>query len=57
MYEGKQMRADLISELKTTHALQEPEMKQIRKESEEIQCEQRARKTQEHTVRDPSLYY
>ncbi len=45
------MRADLISELRTTHALQEPEMKEIKRQDKEIKHEQRTIANQQHTVR------
>ena len=51
MYEGKQMRADLISELRTTHALQSPEKMKIQKQEEEILGQQRAREREQHMVR------
>ena len=52
MYEGKQMRADLISELRTTHALQLPEKIEIQKQEEEILGQQRAREREQHMVRE-----
>ena len=51
MYEGKQMRSDLISELRTTHALQLPERMEIKKQEEEILGQQRARERERHKVR------
>ena len=44
------MRADLIAELRTTHALQLPERKEIKRQEEEILGEQRAREKQQHFV-------
>ena len=50
MYEGKEMRSDLIKELHTTHALQSPEQKQKKKETEAILSKQRAKEKAEHKV-------
>ena len=50
MYEGKEMRSDLIKELRTTHALQSPEQKQKKKETEAILSKQRAKEKAEHKV-------
>ena len=50
MYEGKEMRSDLIKELCTTHALQSPEQKQKKKETEAILSKQRAKEKAEHKV-------
>ena len=50
MIEGKEMRSDMIEELRTTHALQSPEQQEKKKETEAILGEQRARKRQEHKV-------
>lgn len=48
MIEGKEMRSDMIEELRTTHALQSPEQQEKKKETEAILGEQRARERQEH---------
>ena len=40
LYAGKEQRADLIRELRTTHALQSPELGQKRREKEEILSKQ-----------------
>ena len=50
MYEGKEMRSDLIKELCTTHALQSPEQKQKKKETEAILSKQRTKEKAEHKV-------
>ena len=50
MYEGKEMRSDLIKELRTTHTLQSPEQKQKKKEMEAILSKQRAKEKAEHKV-------
>ena len=50
MIEGKEMRSDMIKELRTTHALQSPEQQEKKKETEAILGEQRARERQEHKV-------
>ena len=50
MFEGKERRRHLIEELRTTHALQEPEQKVKRAEAEEIRREQSERKKQTHKV-------
>ena len=50
MYEGKEMRYDLIEELRTTHALQPLEQKQKKMEAEAIRAKQRASIRQQHKV-------
>lgn len=50
MFGGKEMRSDLIKELRTTHALQQPEQKEKRKETENILSKQRIRAEQQHKV-------
>lgn len=56
MYIGKEMRSDLIKELRTTHALQGPEQKQIKKATEEILSKQRNKASQEHMVYSSLIY-
>ena len=56
MYEGKEMRSDLIAELRTTHALQSPERKEKKAKTEEILSEQRARERHQHKVQCTYMY-
>jgi hypothetical protein len=48
MYAGKERRADLIRELRTTHALQSPEQAQKKREKGEILSKQAKRSAAEH---------
>ncbi|XP_019855688.1 PREDICTED: protein MAATS1-like, partial [Amphimedon queenslandica] len=48
MFDGKEMRSDLIKELRTTHALQQPEQKEKRKETENILSKQRNQAETQH---------
>ena len=50
MFDGKEMRSDLIKELRTTHALQQPEQKEKRKETENILSKQRNQIETQHKV-------
>ena len=45
------MRSDLIRELRTTHALQSPEQKQKKQETERILSKQRHKEFEQHKVR------
>lgn len=40
LYAGKEQRSDLITELRTTHALQSPEQREKKREKEEILSKQ-----------------
>ena len=51
MYGGKEMRSDLIRELRTTHALQSPEQKQKKQETKRILSKQRHKQFEQHKVR------
>jgi hypothetical protein len=48
LYAGKEQRADLIRELRTTHALQSPEQAQKRQEMKEILSKQTHKLAEEH---------
>ena len=50
MFEGKERRRDLIAELRTTHALQSPEQKEKRRESEALHSKQVSSEREEHKV-------
>lgn len=52
MYGGKEMRSDLIQELRTTHALQSPEQKEKKQEMERILSQQRIQKAEQNKVRN-----
>ena len=51
MFEGKERRQQLIQELRTTHALQAPEQKVQKAESENFRSKQVERTRQQHKVR------
>lgn len=50
MFASKEMRADLIRELRTTHALQSPERKEKASQQEAILSKQRTRDRDLHKV-------
>ncbi len=51
MYEGKEMRRQLIEELRTTHALQAPEQKIKKTEAADLKSKQSLQKEHLHKVR------
>ncbi len=53
MYEGKEMRRQLIEELRTTHALQAPEQKIKKTEAADLKSKQSLQKEHLHKVRVP----
>lgn len=56
MFEGKERRHQLIEELRTTHALQQPEQLIQKKESEMIKGKKRAQEKKLHKA-SCSKYY
>ena len=56
MFEGKERRRVLIAELRTTHALQSPEQKEKRRESDALHSKQVSSEREEHKEPDQATH-